>query len=330
MNTSKYISELLYRYECVIIPGFGAFLTRRESARILSASNTFLPPKKTISFNSQLQNNDGLLANYIASAENISYIDAVAAIQRFVASLNLELNQGKRVTLNAIGHMFRSVENTLQFEPATEENYLTEAFGLPTFISPQIQRNVEVSREVYKQETELIEAKAPIAFTPEKRAQRTYLNYAATAAIIVGLFGLTGYLGLSYHNSSVEAYNYTQRQEAAKDINNMIQEATFEISSPLPAITLNIAKEHEDITEASALYGKYHIVAGAFRIEANAKKKMRRLKAKGFEPRLIGKNKYGLHQVVYSSYSNRMEALQALQKIKYKQDRRAWLLVQPM
>ncbi|WP_378186000.1 SPOR domain-containing protein [Aquimarina sp. W85] len=330
MNISKYISELLYRYECVIIPGFGAFLTRRESAKINSTTNTFVPPKKTISFNSQLQNNDGLFANYIASAEKISYTEALSVIQHFVASLNSELNQGKRVSLLSIGHLFRSVENTLQFEPTAEQNYLTEAFGLPSFVSSQIDRDISVSREVYKHETETIEAKTPIAFTPEKRAQRTYLNYAATAAAVIGIFGITGYLGLSYHNSSVEAYNYTQRQEAAKDIDSMIQEATFEISNPLPAINLNITKAHEDIKEASAIFGKYHIIAGAFRIEANAQKKMKRLKAKGFKSRLIGKNKYGLHQVVYSSYSNRLEALQALQAIKNKQDRRAWLLVQEL
>ena len=65
--------------------------------------------------------------------------------------------------------------------------------------------------------------------------------------------------------------------------------------------------------------GKYHIVAGAFRIAANAHKKVRKLKAQGFDAYIIGVNKYGLHQVVYKSYENRLEALRALRKIKKEQ-----------
>ena len=143
-NTAAYISDLLYRYECVILPGFGAFLTKRQPAMIQQSSHAFFPPQKLISFNSQLQNNDGLLANYIATAENISYTDALAKIQRYVLSLHDKMTLGKRVQLEGIGSFFTSVENTLQFEPSEEMNYLTEAFGLSSFISPSIVREEKV------------------------------------------------------------------------------------------------------------------------------------------------------------------------------------------
>ena len=73
MQFDTYISDLLYRYECVIIPDFGAFLTNSVSAQIHESTHTFYPPKKVISFNEQLKNNDGLLANYIASIEKIPF-----------------------------------------------------------------------------------------------------------------------------------------------------------------------------------------------------------------------------------------------------------------
>jgi hypothetical protein len=60
MQLETYISDLLYRYDCVTIPGFGAFLTQRVSAKIHESTHTFYPPKK-----------DGLLANYIAEVEKI-------------------------------------------------------------------------------------------------------------------------------------------------------------------------------------------------------------------------------------------------------------------
>jgi len=85
MNLENYISQLLYRYQCVTIPGFGAFLTDIQSAQWHEASNGFFPPKKLISFNSFLKNNDGLLANHVAQNERISYESAVVSIENEIA-----------------------------------------------------------------------------------------------------------------------------------------------------------------------------------------------------------------------------------------------------
>ena len=34
MDITKYISDLLYRYDCVIIPGFGGFITNKIGAKL--------------------------------------------------------------------------------------------------------------------------------------------------------------------------------------------------------------------------------------------------------------------------------------------------------
>jgi hypothetical protein len=73
MSLTNYINDLLYRYDCVIVPDFGGFVTNAISARVNHFSHTFYPPTKQLTFNSHLTNNDGLLANYIASSENISF-----------------------------------------------------------------------------------------------------------------------------------------------------------------------------------------------------------------------------------------------------------------
>ncbi|WP_103068998.1 HU domain-containing protein [Aquimarina sediminis] len=329
-TTATYISELLYRYECVILPGFGAFLTRRQPATIQEYTNTFCPPKKVISFNSQLQNNDGLLANYIASAQGISYTDAVAKIQRYVLSLNEKMAQGQHVELDKIGSFFTSVENTLQFEPFQEVNYLTEAFGLHSFSSPSIRREVETTREVFKKEVEAIEEVTPLTFTPEKRRERPYLQYAAVAAIVLGI---GGFFGLKKVSDTTISHNNKEWQKANQEIENQIQEATFEISNPLPAINLNLIKDTGSAsstitkTTSEATKGQFHIVAGAFRVSVNAENKVRNLKNQGFNASIIGTNKYGLHQVAYESYQSRAEALQALQNIKKEQNPKAWLLI---
>ena len=84
MQLEPYISDLLYRYECVTIPEFGSFLTQRVSATIHESTHAFYPPKKMLSFNEQIQKNDGLLAHYIADVEKIPLEEASKRIQKRV------------------------------------------------------------------------------------------------------------------------------------------------------------------------------------------------------------------------------------------------------
>ena len=95
MQITTYINDLLYRYECVIIPGFGALLTQYQSAKIDSENKTFYPPSKTLSFNRQLQTNDGLLANYIASVEKCTYETSLQKLRNYTGKLSLQLSEGE-------------------------------------------------------------------------------------------------------------------------------------------------------------------------------------------------------------------------------------------
>lgn len=308
MQLSTYISDLLYRYECVIIPGFGAFLTRNKSAWIDEATNTFHPPAKVISFNKQLQANDGLLANYVASAEKCTYEVAVQKIRAYSAQLTKELRNGNTVPFSSLGSFSLNPEGAIQFEPENKQNFSTSSFGLSTFVSEKVQR------EVYKEEAKALEEKAPIAFTPEKRAAKPYLKYAAIAVIALMA---TGFGGLKLYENQVQKYNFVQRQKANSLVENQIQEATFVIENPLPVLNMHLAKHT----------GNYHIVAGAFRMEENAEKKMEQLRENGYSPMMLEPSRFGLFQVLYSSFENRREALQKLYEIQRGENPDAWLLV---
>lgn len=308
MQLETYISDLLYRYECVTVPEFGAFLTQKTSATIEEANNAFYPPKKMVSFNEQIQQNDGLLAHYIADVEKIPFEVASNKIAKRVKNLKSYLTQGETISFNNIGELKFNEEGKMLFEPSYHLNYLTDAFGLSQFISPA------VTREVYKEEVENIEKVIPLTITPEKRKSKPYFKYAAVALIALTLSGFTA---SNYYVDQIETHNQLAQEEATQQLETKIQEATFIIETPLPAITFNITKQS----------GNYHIVAGAFRVEDNCDKKIAQLKADGFKARKIGANKYGLHQVVYSSHEDRLEALKTLRDIKKAHNKDAWLLV---
>ena len=62
----------------------------------------------------------------------------------------------------------------------------------------------------------------------------------------------------------------------------------------------------------------------------NCDKKIEQLKEEGYNPRKIGVNKYGLHEVVYASYETGEEALVAIRKIRQTSNKDAWLLVKDL
>ena len=72
---SKYISELLFLHDCVIIPQFGGFVGNNKSAVLNETTGIITPPSKEILFNLNLQTNDGLLINHISKSEGISNIE---------------------------------------------------------------------------------------------------------------------------------------------------------------------------------------------------------------------------------------------------------------
>ena len=314
MKMEHHISQLLYRYQCVSVPGFGAFLTEIQSARLNENAASFYPPRKVVSFNFHLKNNDGLLANHISQAEKITYEDAVKNIETEVLKWKYELQQNQTLQVKNIGQFIVNSESNLVFESFDSMNYLTDSFGLSTFVSPKIQR------EIYAEQIEALEEKAPIAFTPERR-KNSYLKYAAI--FVLGL-GAAGFFGNNYYNDYQNNLASEQQLMVEKSVQekveDKIQEATFFIESPLPAVKLTVKEEKM----------AYHIVAGAFRNEANAQKIYEKLSKKGFKSRRIEQTRHGLYPVLYGSFSTYAEAQKAMSKIQKTENPEAWLLIKEL
>lgn len=312
MKTEQYISQLLYRHQCVTIPGFGAFLTEIQSAQLQENTNAFYPPKKVVSFNAHLKNNDGLLANHIAQAEKINYEKAVASLEIEVSEWKKILEAKGSCTIKNVGEIVLNAEQNLVFTPSDNTNYLTDSFGFNSFVSPQIKR------EVYAHLTEVAAVEKPVvALFSNERKSRSYLKYAAV--FIVALSVSTSVAYKIYENKIAEK---TLLVETAvqKQVQNKIQEATFIIENPMPSVTLTVKEKKLH----------YHIMAGAFRSEENANQVLTTLTLLGFNARRIAPNKDGLFPVLYGSYPTYAEAQTALINIHNTDNPDAWLLVKEL
>ncbi|WP_016989572.1 SPOR domain-containing protein [Flavobacterium sp. ACAM 123] len=311
MNIEPYIAELLYRYQCVTVPGLGAFLTEIQSAHWVESANSFFPPKKMISFNANLKNNDGLLANHIAQAEKTSYDYAVSAIQYEVLNWKKALEANGDFSIKNIGNISLNADNNIVFKPLDQTNYLSSSFGLSAFVSPV------VKRENFEQKIEALEENTVITLNTEERSGRSYLQYAAI--FILGL-GLTASIGYSVYQNQIASETVLVETAVQKQVNNKIQEATFFIKSPMPAVTLSVKESKMS----------YHIMAGAFREEKNADKIFKRLSNLGYKARRIAVNKYGLYPVLYGSYATYAEADKAKKEIQKTDNPEAWLLIESL
>nr|WP_315189514.1 SPOR domain-containing protein [uncultured Flavobacterium sp.] len=311
MKIELYIAQLLYRYQCVTVPGFGAFLTEIQSAQLNESSNSFFPPKKIISFNAYLKNNDGLLANHIAQAEKTSYEYAVSAIQFEIFNWKKALQENGLFSVKNVGDFCLNADKNLIFTPYDQTNYLSSSFGLTPFVSPL------VKREQFEKQIEAIEAKETITLVPEARTTNSYLKYAAI--FVLGL-GITGSICYPIYQNQIATETVIVETSVQKQVQNKIQEATFFIESPLPAVTLSVKE------------GKlpYHIMAGAFRKEDNAQKIFEDLTHMGFKARRIAPNKHGLFPVLYGSYASYAEAEKAKVEIQKTHNPEAWILIESL
>ena len=313
MLIEKHISDLLYRYQCVTVPGFGAFLTETVSAHVTGSASSFFPPKKVVSFNANVKNNDGLLANHVALQEKMSYELAVIKIGDVVNEWTYLLQNRNRVVLKNIGEISVNNEMNWVFEPANTVNYLTDSFGLSSFVSP------EITREVLKQEVEALEEKAPIIFTPERKKDYSYLKYAAIFVVMLGAGGF-GYK--TYYDQQITNQTLLVEKNVQEKVQQQIQEATFVISAPVEAVELSVAAPVEEKMP-------YHLVAGAYRSEENANKAIAELKAAGFEnAKMLSMNKHNLYPVVYGSFKNLNEAQTERKNIQKSHNAEAWLLIE--
>jgi hypothetical protein len=325
MKIEKYISELLYRYQCVGVPGFGAFLCEWQSAQVIVAQNSFVPPKKVISFNSHIKNNDGLLANHIALQEKISYENAVSKIQTQVVFWLEKLENKESLVLENIGEIFSNSEHNFVFKPNTAINYLTDSFGLAGFNSPEIARENQIQTEITSEVAPQIETPVSVNTTEEaetpviplngKNRTKNWMKYAAAVAIFASA-GTYGYK--MYFDYTIEQQTSIVEKTVQEKINQKLQEATFVIPNPINAVDLTLEASHTE---------KYHVVAGAFRSKQNAIKAMNDLISKGFEAHLLMENKYGLIPVAFGSFSNLTEAQNLKIQIKAKDSVDAWLLI---
>lgn len=128
-NLVLHIEYLLLRHDCVIIPGFGAFINAFKPARYDSAAGVWFPSEKEIRFNASVNTDDGLLANSYARRMQIPFGEARTLLENDIRSLRTALDNENEISFGKIG-IVRYSDGVLNFSPLRSATSLNSELGL--------------------------------------------------------------------------------------------------------------------------------------------------------------------------------------------------------
>ena len=318
--------ELLQDNECVIVPDFGAFISKRHSAAIDYANHRFTPPYKEIVFNNKLKNDDGLLVDFMIEKESLTKEDALAKIRSFVNQSEAILDVNSELVLEGIGKI-RKFGDDYILTSKTETNLLGDSFGLTEFnVQPVFRTETyqiikeRIAVEQKEKNTEYTVAVENVDDTPEvvktrKPGIARTLAVATLAFLLLFAFNWkTEQTGSNF--ASWNPFLYSSPNEFL--INFMEPEKVLESENLKVSEPENVLESHH-----------YFIVGGSFQTLDRAEFCLKDIRSQGFEnASLLEKNDKGYIRVYYESFVEKSDALIRLDVIKNDFNESAWLLFQ--
>ena len=344
MNLEHFIQNLLYHFDCVIIPNFGGMVAQPLSASINASQHIFYAPKKQLAFNKNLDMSDGLLVNHVALNMNISYAESCIWVEKQVQKWKQQLQDSGKLIIAEVGQFKLDKEQNILFEPASFVNYQIESFGFSSFhaspvaaIKPEPVKKEKAKPAFVKAKTEKKRETQPFNF-------KKLIPYAIALPLVAAMVYIPTQTTLLkntkvYYSNLLpigETYQavYSERIAVALPSVQMpvVSEevAASESANETPVTAAaNAASEaavpavSKPVEVASSKKGA-HLIVGAFSTEEIAKSYISELSSKGYQAYIQGKSASGLFRVSCKHFSSKVEASSA--KAELPADINGWVL----
>jgi hypothetical protein len=294
----KLVESLLFEFDCVILPGFGGFVAQKTNASIHPSGMFAYPASKTIAFNKNLNQNDGLLASKFAKQSGLPFDVAQFEVEKFIHTIIFELDKSKKFTFGKIGSFILDANKNVEFIPFTKINFLLDSYGLPAIqIQPIAQKSIERSE---------VELPKPIVQKTTRRIKKwipALVSLPVAVAILAWPFmkhsakqGVDNFSGFGLFSSIEASYSerITLELPSIPERNFIVEANSVTTSAEIikPNIESNFIK-----SEQPTLNSNWMLIVGCFQLEENAQNLVLDLKSKGFEASIAGKAPNGLIRV---------------------------------
>lgn len=188
MNTlSHHIECLLLHHDCVVVPQFGAFITRNNDSLRVESEDLFFPPLRVVRFQPELTEDDGLLVESMRVAMHQSVAETKRTVQRMVLDLRQQLLADGQVDFGSLGLFSQDEDGRVTFEPCQAGVITPAYFGLDAFVMPRLSALQRRSLNMNRQESAVVDDADEEHITI--RLNRRSLRYVAAtvAAVLIGL-----------------------------------------------------------------------------------------------------------------------------------------------
>ncbi len=129
-SLDRHIEILLLSNDCVIVPGFGGFVTHHVCAHLDEDDRTMLPPKTMVGFNQQLTMNDSLLVQSYVETYDYSYPEALRIVNEEVDQLRSMIHDYGHFDIHSVGRLTVNRNGNYEFEPASTGILSPRLYGL--------------------------------------------------------------------------------------------------------------------------------------------------------------------------------------------------------
>lgn len=310
MELLAYIKELLLLNDCVIIPGFGGFVTNYKQAGLHVSQ--FTPPAKSVSFNKKLNFNDGLLINHVASEEGLNYIAARKKVDLMVQELNYRLTDGEDINIPGLGDLHYDEQQHLVFTPKIEGNLNIDAFGLDTFSYESLFSRQVARKAISQQDRQAVE----VIF--QKRSLKKVL-------LAVPLLFALAVIPLKNNTTHIQKSDLSSIREM------VMPTASPAVMEETPVVEETLTVDAEEVAEAAQAEeiaeetpARYFLIVGSFRAEENAQTFIGQLDKKGYQGTDLGVIK-GLHYISLGGYTTIDDALSARTNYEKQTGSGSWI-----
>jgi cell division septation protein DedD/nucleoid DNA-binding protein len=336
-TVAEYIRTLLYEYDYVTVPNFGAFIANYQPASVNEISGSLMPPQKKIAFNELLKQDDGLLAMQIARRESISIDESKRRIQQFVEEVKDNLAFQRFFTFEKIGTFSLNDETNIVFEPDRRNNFFSESFGFDSLFP----KSEEKEKYVYSEEQTTSDY---YTYTEKKNSSFSFVLYGLPIILLsTGLF----YVLFSHKPvrntaySSLNPLDYIPKTEKK----NEIVRPTFEkkevakqivVDSPVEVsnkVDENSSENPSKLSESKKVESskifpqpvattptisentiRYVVIAGLFKNASNAQNLVDKFTATGLNARIEKVKEFS--KVIAAEVNTKEEAKIIAEKIK--------------
>lgn len=261
-----HIEYLLLRHDCVVVPGFGAFINVYHSALEDSKTHSLQPMTTEVRFNSALKHNDGMLATSYARRERVSYAEGREMVRVAVSDLQDTLALESEVSIGRIGRIRTDKSGNLTFHPLLTPHKLSAALGyLPVKRhAPAVEVAPAAATAVTETETAEPAVENPIRQFDTDR--NYYIPINKMFARMAASFAVVAVLCLSLILPFTRDYHEDQASVVpVKAITTAVTKASQQIQAEELA-----AAAAEPEAEVAPLPKTWHLVVGTFRSQDEA------------------------------------------------------------